>query len=45
MPTKIGGDGCRSQMAAEFAGKRALEEFSLLLKQEETRNARESKAP
>ena len=45
MPVKLSGGGYRSQMAAEFAGKRELEEFLKLLAQEEKRKVRPPKTP
>ena len=45
MPVKMSGSGYKSQMAAEFAGKRELEEFLKLLAEEEKRNVRPPKAP
>jgi hypothetical protein len=40
MPLKVSGSGFRSQTAAEFAGKRELEEFLKLLAEEERRSGR-----
>ena len=40
MGIKIGESGYRSQQAAEFAGKRALQEFLEQLAAEETRDSR-----
>jgi hypothetical protein len=40
MGIKVGEGGYRSQQAAEFAGKRALQEFLQHLAAEETRDAR-----
>jgi hypothetical protein len=38
MPVKMSGSGYRSQVAAELAGKRELEEFMKLLAEEEKRS-------
>ena len=43
MGIKIGEGGYRSQQAAEFAGKRALQEFLEQLASEETRDSRTRK--
>ncbi|MCP2936568.1 hypothetical protein NK983_28185, partial [Salmonella enterica subsp. enterica serovar Typhimurium] len=43
MGVKLGGDGCRSRMAAEFAGGRALKDFLAALTAEQTRTRLEER--
>lgn len=43
MGVRLGGDGCRSRMAAEFAGARALKDFLGALAAEESRALRAEK--
>jgi len=45
MPVRLFERGFRSQMAAEFAGRRELEQFMKALAEEEKRNGGPSKAP
>jgi hypothetical protein len=45
MPVRVFEKGFRSQMAAEFAGKRELAQFLKLLAEEEKRNAKPPQAP
>ena len=45
MPVNLSGSGCRTQKAAEFAGKRELEELLKLLAEEEKRAGGRSKTP
>ena len=41
MGVKLGGGGCRSRMAAEFAGARALRDFLVALVAERIRETRD----
>jgi hypothetical protein len=41
MGLKLGGGGCRSRMAAEFAGARALKDFLAALAAQQVREARD----
>lgn len=45
MGVRLGGSGCQSRLAAEFAGKRALKEFLAALGAEEARIRLEEGSP